>query len=129
MQSLEKSRLQEERQRTLDEIGRLRSYMEIGVEERIVDAGEDSVDAAADVYEREKTLAIIQTLENKLAGIDRALKAADQGSYGICEICGQPIDPDRLEFMPQTTTCVNCQRKLERQPKRRLVTVLPRDEE
>jgi RNA polymerase-binding transcription factor DksA len=107
-----KKRLLAERKRTLDELARLRSYMEVG-EDRIIDGGEDSVDAAADVYEREKMLAIIQTLDHKVSAIERALKAADKGSYGICEICGQPIDPERLEVMPQTTTCITCQQRLE----------------
>jgi len=112
-----KAKLEQEKQRTVAELNRLRRYMEDGVEERILDGGEDSVDAAADLYEREKTLAIIQTLENKLVAIERALRAAEKGSYGICEICRLPIEPGRLEFMPHTTTCVKCQERLERQPR------------
>ena len=55
-------KLQAERERTMAELKRLRSYLEDEVE-RVIDGGEDSVDAASDIYEREKTLAIIQTLE------------------------------------------------------------------
>jgi phage/conjugal plasmid C-4 type zinc finger TraR family protein len=117
-----------ERKQTLAELQRLRSYMEVG-EDRIIDTGEDSVDAAADVYEREKTLAIIQTLEKKLAAIDRALRAAEKGSYGICEVCGQPISAARLEVMPHSTTCIQCQQKLERMPGRRPLFTPPREEE
>jgi RNA polymerase-binding transcription factor DksA len=106
-------KLQAERDRTQAELKRLRSYLEAEVE-RITESGEDSVDAAADIYEREKTLAIIQTLERKLAAIERALRAAEKGGYGICEICGEPIDPARLAAMPHTTTCIKCQEKLER---------------
>jgi DnaK suppressor protein len=120
--------LQTEHKQTLAELQRLRSYMEVG-EDRIIDTGEDSVDAAADVYEREKTLAIIQTLEKKLASIERALRAAEKGSYGICEMCGQPISPARLEVMPQSTTCIKCQEKLERMPTRRQLFTSPREEE
>jgi DnaK suppressor protein len=121
-------RLLAERKRTLEELKRLRSYMEVG-EERIISSGEDSVDAAADVYEREKTLAIIQTLEKKVASIERALRAAEKGSYGICEVCGQPIAPARLEVMPHTTTCVQCQARLERMPGYRPTIASPREEE
>ena len=119
-----KTRLLAERQQTLDELARLRSYMKVG-EERIIDGGEDSVDAAAAVYEREKMLAIIQTLEHKVSAIERALKAAEKGSYGICEICGQPIDPERLEVRPQTTTCITCQQRLEGAPRRSSVARPP----
>jgi DnaK suppressor protein len=124
-----KAILEQERQRTLAEIGRLRRYMEDGVEERIVDSGEDSVDAAADVYEREKTLAIIRTLDNKLVAIERAIRATEKGSYGICEMCGLPIAPARLEFMPQTTTCVKCQERLERMPRYKPRPTISREDE
>ncbi len=123
-----KKQLLAERERTQAELKRLRSYLEVEAE-RIINSGEDSVDAAADIYEREKTLAIIQTLENKLLGVERALRAAEKGSYGICEVCGQPINPDRLEVMPHTTTCVKCQAKLERRPRRGPLTVAPMDED
>ncbi len=123
-----KRQLLAERERTQAELKRLRSYLEVEAE-RIINSGEDSVDAAADIYEREKTLAIIQTLQNKLQAIERALRAAEKGNYGICEICGQAIDPERLEVMPHTTTCIKCQAKLERRPRRGPLTVAPVDDE
>lgn len=123
-----KKQLLAERERTQAEVKRLRSYLVVEAE-RIIDSGEDSVDAAADIYEREKTLAIIQTLQNKLQAIERALRAAEKGSYGICEVCGQPIAPGRLEVMPHTTTCITCQEKLERGPRRRPFTAAPMDDE
>jgi RNA polymerase-binding transcription factor DksA len=42
------------------------------------------------------------------------LRAIDKGKYGICERCGQPIDPARLEVRPDATLCLNCQREVER---------------
>jgi len=72
------------------------------------------MDAASDIHEREKTLALIRTLERKLAGIERASNALEQGSYGICEICGEKINPARLAAIPQATTCIRCQDKLDR---------------
>lgn len=118
--------LQAERDRTQAELKRLRSYLETEVE-RITESGEDAVDAAADIYEREKTLAIIQTLERKLVAIERALRAAEKGGYGICEICGELIDPARLAAMPHTTTCIKCQEKLERtQPRKPSLFTPPR---
>ncbi len=119
MADTEKERLEAERERTQEDLKRLRSYLEAEVD-RIIDGGEDSVDAASDVYEREKTLAIIQTLEKKLASIEHALATAEKGGYGICEICGEKIDPDRLAIVPHATTCIKCQQKLERASRRRV---------
>jgi RNA polymerase-binding transcription factor DksA len=125
----EYQKLQAERERTQAELKRLRSYLEDEVE-RVIDGSEDSVDAASDVYEREKTLAIIQTLDKKLASVEHALQTAEKGGYGVCEICGKPIDPARLAVMPQSTTCIKCQEKLERQQHRRpLAAFSLRDEE
>jgi DnaK suppressor protein len=74
-----------------------------------------------DAYEREKTWALVQRLERKLESIDHALRLAESGTYGICEGCGSRIDPARLEILPEATLCLDCQRKLERQNKRRRV--------
>jgi DnaK suppressor protein len=121
-------KLQAERERTMAELKRLRSYLEDEVE-RVIDGGEDSVDAASDIYEREKTLAIIQTLEKKMVSIDRALQAAAGGGYGVCEICGNAIDPARLAVVPHATTCIKCQEKPERLQRRRPSAVFPLREE
>ena len=115
----ELERLQKERRRTEEEIARLRSYLETEME-RGASEDEDAPDAAGDIYEREKTLALIRTLEDKLASIDHAIRSTAIGQYGICERCGQAIDPDRLEIMPHTTLCVRCQSELERRTRRRL---------
>jgi len=81
---------------------------------------EPSADEAdLDAYEREKTLALIQTLERKLDSIDHALRLARNGAYGICESCSERIDPARLEILPEATLCLNCQRQKERRNKRR----------
>jgi RNA polymerase-binding transcription factor DksA len=106
-------RLQEEQQRIVADLQGLREYLATGIG-RVAEGSADSVDTAADIYEREKTLAIIQTLTEKLAAIERALQATERGVYGICEVCGQAIHPDRLEVMPHTRTCIKCQARLER---------------
>ncbi len=114
----EQERLEKERRRTEEEIARLRSYLEIEIE-RGAGQDEDAPDSAADIYEREKTLALIRTLEDKLASIEHALRSSVVGKYGTCERCGEKIDPARLEIMPQTTLCVRCQSQAERQIRRR----------
>ncbi|MCL6431895.1 MAG: hypothetical protein K6V36_13710, partial [Anaerolineae bacterium] len=90
----ELERLEKERRRTEAEIARLRSYLETEME-RAPGEDEDAPDAAADIYEREKTLSLIRALEDKLASIEHALRSTAIGKYGICERCGERIDPAR----------------------------------
>ncbi len=103
-----KRKLEKERAETLAELDRLREYLMRGE----VDA--DVEEADPDLYEREKTLALILTLEDKLASIEQALRLAERGIYGICERCGEKIDRARLEALPHATLCVKCKSQLER---------------
>ena len=63
---------------------------------------------ASTVYEWEMNLALRESVEAKIKSIEMALERLDQGDYGQCEVCGQLIDPDRLEILPHTTLCVQC---------------------
>ncbi len=48
-----------------------------------------------------------------LRGIDAALRRVEDGSYGLCRDCEEPIDPRRLEFDPTVLRCVDCAAKFE----------------
>jgi len=100
--------LQEEREHVLAELERLRNDLKVGFEPDDVD------DAAADLVERDKIQALIFSLERKIESIDHAIGQAQQIGYGICESCGKPIEPERLEIFPETTLCIECKRKTER---------------
>jgi DnaK suppressor protein len=102
-----KRKLEKERAETLAELDRLREYLMRGE----VDA--DAEEADPDLFEREKTLTLIRTLEDKLASVERALRLAEKGTYGICERCGEKIDRARLEALPHTTLCVKCKSQME----------------
>jgi hypothetical protein len=41
--------------------------------------------------------------------IERAIEKIDSGTYGICEMCNEPIGADRLKFLPYVTLCIKCQ--------------------
>ena len=77
-----------------------------------------SDEADVDAYEREKTWALIQSLQRKLDSIDHALQSAKSGTYGQCETCGDRIDPARLEIIPEAALCLRCQREYERRNRR-----------
>jgi len=85
--------------------------------------GEVDIDAEEgdpDLFEREKNLALLNTLERRLEQTISALRAIDKGLYGVCERCGQPIDPARLEVKPDATLCLKCQQEVERLVRRGL---------
>ena len=63
---------------------------------------------ASTVYEWEMNLALRESAEAKIQSIKLAIERLDQGSYGICAVCGQFIDPNRLEILPHTRLCVRC---------------------
>ena len=67
-------------------------------EEEAVDLQETDVDQA--ILDNEKTL---------LAEVQQALVRIDNGTYGTCTNCGQPIPEKRLEALPWATLCVVCE--------------------
>lgn len=69
-------------------------------------------DLGAEMFERSKDLGLKDNL-NVLAGkVQDALEAIEEGSYGVCDGCGQPIDSDRLRAIPYTTLCYGCSERL-----------------
>ena len=50
----------------------------------------------------------------KLERIKQAQQRLESGTYGICTVCQEPINPERLEVAPYVETCIHCQSQLER---------------
>jgi RNA polymerase-binding protein DksA len=71
-------------------------------------------DAATETVDRELDYTLEENAEHVLGAIDSALKRMEDGTYGLCQNCGQPISPERLEAMPWATRCIDCKRKEER---------------
>jgi len=65
-------------------------------------------DIGTDNFEREQTLAFIQSDSDTLEFIEEALQRIKDGTYGICEHCGCSIPKVRLNVLPHTATCVRC---------------------
>ena len=63
---------------------------------------------AAETIEVERGLILEQRIRDQLAEVEHALHKFDQGSYGLCDICGQPIEPARLEALPHANLCLSC---------------------
>lgn len=106
----------EELRRRLEE-DRARLQAEIrGVAERPADYrtteiswyGNHLADTGTETFEDEKALALEAHLNGMLGLVNAALERFENGTYGICENCHQPISPERLEALPYATTCVQC---------------------
>jgi RNA polymerase-binding protein DksA len=84
------------------------------------DAGEETAydnhlaDTATETYGRELDYTLEENSEHVLADIDAALKRIEEGTYGICTNCGEPIAVERLEALPWATLCIDCKRDRER---------------
>lgn len=77
--------------------------------------GNHLADDATDTEEAEKTIALGRHLHSLLEAAEHALERLDAGAYGICEDCGRPINPERLEALPHATLCIQCKSKREKQ--------------
>lgn len=63
-------------------------------------------DAATETYERGKDIALHEQEELHLARLEAALTAMDEGSYGLCRTCGEPIPTARLQALPDSLYCL-----------------------
>jgi len=84
-----------------------------GSKDDLVDAARDSnvddehdPEGATIAFERAQVDALAGDAAARLADIDAALARLDAGTYGICAVGGEPIDPERLAARPTATTCV-----------------------
>ena len=77
-------------------------------------AGHDQADMGATSFERDHELIVLNNEREKLAQIDRALARIDDGTYGICESCGNPIGKMRAMAFPRATLCMTCKQREER---------------
>src|SRR3954468_24125248 len=74
----------------------------------------DSVDAAIDTANDEISSQIVEIESRELGQIEHALQRIVQGAYGRCEFCGGKIAEARLNALPYTSSCIECQRENER---------------
>jgi RNA polymerase-binding protein DksA len=77
-------------------------------------AGDDQADAGAKTFEREQEISLANNAREMLEQNLHALERLDNGTYGVCESCGNPIGKLRLQAAPRATLCVTCKTKQER---------------
>jgi DnaK suppressor protein len=99
-----------ERGRVRERIGALEREF-AGIAEAASGGGTDDEhdpEGATLAFERQHTAALLGQAREQLAAVDAALGRLADGSYGVCERCGQPIGEDRLAARPAARTCVRC---------------------
>ena len=74
----------------------------------------DNVDAAVDTANDEICSQLVEIESRELGQIEHALKRIVEGLYGRCEYCGGKIAEARLNALPYTNSCIDCQRENER---------------
>ena len=77
----------------------------------------DEADMAEMHQAREQAQWLEKDQKQRLAEIDKVLARIAAGKYGVCDNCGKPIAPERLEAKPHATFCIECQSKLEKKHK------------
>ena len=80
----------------------------------LADYDNHPADTASDTYDRTKSYAIGENIEELIQRIDGALQKIENGTYGICDRCEKHINYDRLRAIPYATLCIDCQETLER---------------
>ena len=95
--------LRAERERVVEQLERLGHGADANL-----DFDENFADSGQVTAERSEVEALAVQLQETLAEIDDALARFDDGHYGTCQVCSQPIGEARLEAMPAARLCMSC---------------------
>jgi RNA polymerase-binding protein DksA len=116
-----KQELGEVRAELQDEVRRLRDELDLAeheIDDMLRDsgdgAGDDAADAGSKTFEREHEMSLANNTRDMLVQAERALGRIENGTYGICENCGNPIGKARLQVFPRATLCMTCKQREER---------------
>jgi len=112
-----RTRLEEERGRLANAVNFLHAESTITLEDELGEIGSGGTDnhlgdTASATYDRGLDQGLEEGAQQTLVEIDAALKRIEDGTYGICEVCGKPIPPDRLRAIPWAKLCIEDQRRV-----------------
>ena len=100
--------LEQERKRLIEELEQAKANGNSEKEQQGASSFRGRDEAADATTDLERRIALETQKRNSLAGIERALQKIDAGTYGICDNCGQPIYPARMEALPHAAYCMTC---------------------
>jgi DnaK suppressor protein len=76
--------------------------------------GNHIADDGSNVAEAERIVTVSEDLQQILVQVNGALERMNEGNYGVCQRCGQPIGAERLKAFPYVAYCIECQSLVER---------------
>src|ERR1043166_1230772 len=82
-------------------------------QQEVSNFSEHMADAATESYDRDCALALLSSAQEALYEIDQALNRISNGTYGVCEMTGAPIETERLKAIPWTRFSLQAQKQLE----------------
>jgi len=103
-----RSHLENEHKRLLEELKQVEDNARPKGERREGSPFGKREEEAAETTELEKRLTMEKRLRTQLADVEHALSKFDDATYGLCDVCGEPIAPARLEALPQAALCMKC---------------------
>ena len=103
-----RSRLENERKRLNEESEQLKASIRPADDRREGSPFGKREEEATEALELEKRLSLEKRIREQLAEVEHALHKFEEETYGLCDSCGQSIDPARLEALPQATLCLDC---------------------
>jgi DnaK suppressor protein len=111
-----RTKLEEEQARLLHAVGFLERENPGSISDELGEVAEGGTDnhlgdTATAMYDRELDEGLEEGARGTLAAIDAALQRIEDGTYGICEVCGKPIGAERLSAIPWTPLCIDDQRR------------------
>lgn len=109
--------LESEHKRLTEELAQLHSSASSSEERREGSPFGKREEEATETLELEKRLVLENRIRQELAGIEHALEKFEKGTYGLCDNCGKPIAPGRLEALPQASLCMECKALLAKNAK------------
>jgi RNA polymerase-binding transcription factor DksA len=101
-------RLKQERTRLKYELQQLKVEEKSADEQREGSPFGKREEGATEAFELEKRLALERRFTDALVEVEHALKKYEAGTYGICDLCSRPIEPARLDALPQANLCLEC---------------------
>ncbi|MEX0725305.1 MAG: TraR/DksA family transcriptional regulator [Planctomycetaceae bacterium] len=117
---MKKQKLEQTRMKLLDMRDRLQSEIRTGanmLNEQIQAPGDvtdlPTHNADHDAEGLDAELATEAVQQQTLDAVEAALDRLDDGSYGVCKSCGEPIGDERLDALPYTALCIDCERQRE----------------
>ena len=75
---------------------------------------DETADAGTATFERERDLSLVNNLRDLMERIDKALGKIQEGTYGLCDRCGKPIEKLRLKALPYANLCIKDKQAEER---------------